>query len=368
MITKELLQQFAPRPSSARKGEVWDGYTDAIIEHQGLLAEHGINSDWRLAHLLAQWGHESGGFTVLWESGAYSAQGIIDIFGVGRHSARVTHAEAQKIAALPVEERTKVLFERVYGLGNPKKAAELGNTSPGDGWKHRGWGIVQITGRRDHERLIGGDYSYASAIRVALIEWTEKGCNRWADADDCKRVTRLINGGYNGLGDRLRRLSRAKEVFSGALDEPAPDRVVNGAARPQVDDHEDDPIRLPAPAALDTQPTKIHDLAQMGSSKAALLIRVRNWLYGVLGLSAVSTAADKAEVAPLADLKGNVDAISESMGVAKVVAAFAKDNILLLFVVGGLVALYLVSRFGAAMVRDYHEGRYEPPDQRRDRE
>lgn len=360
MITRDMLRRFAPRPSSPSKAEVWDGYTSAIIESQDLFAEHGINSDWRLAHLMAQWGHESGGFTILWESGAYSADGIIKVFGVGRHSARVTYEEAERIAELPVSERTKVLFERVYGLGNPKKAAELGNTEPGDGWKHRGWGIVQLTGRRDHDRLIGGDYSYASAIRVALIEWTEKGCNRWADADDCRRITRLINGGYNGLDDRLRRLSRAKEVFAGAFDD-AP--AINGEDSTVTALHPAEPIAPidPPRAPLAAPTVTVKDLAAMGSSKASLIIRIRNWAMGLLGFGTLSSAADKVEVAPLASLKDNVDVVRDSMGVAKVIASFAKDNILLIFVVGGIVALYLVSRFGAAMVRDFHEGRYEPP-------
>lgn len=361
MITKEMLRAFAPRPSATSKALIWDGYVDAIISQPELFAEAKINSDWRLAHLMAQWGHESGGFSILWESGAYSADQIIKIFGVGRHSARVTYAEAERIAALPVEERTRVLFERVYGLGNPKKAEELGNTSPGDGWKHRGWGIVQLTGRRDHDRLIGGDYSYESAIRVALIEWTEKGCNRWADADDCRRVTKAINGGYNGLDDRLRRLSRAKEVFAGALDDDEP--VSNGSDHIETALHPAEPVAPidPPRAPLAAPTVTVKDLAAMGSSKASLIIRVRNWAYTLLGLGAASTAADKAEVATVADLKGNVDVIRQAVDVAKVVATAAKDNILVVLVVLGIVAVYLASRLGSAMVRDFHEGRYEPP-------
>jgi hypothetical protein len=50
-----------------------------------------------------------------------SAARISEIFGVGRHSAKVTAAEAKRIAALPVAQRGPVLFNRVYGVGNPTK-------------------------------------------------------------------------------------------------------------------------------------------------------------------------------------------------------------------------------------------------------
>jgi len=214
MLTKDALHQLAPRPKAGEKSATWDVYVNALVDHGGeLCAEFGIDTALELQHFMAQVAHESGGFTILWESGAYSEAQIMRIFGVGKHSARVTAQEAREIAALPVRERGKVLFERVYGLGNAKKAAELGNTEPGDGFKFRGFGPMQITGRRDHERLLMGDHSPYAALRASFREWDEKNCNELAARDDIKSITRRINGGYNGIESRKRYLARAKAVW-----------------------------------------------------------------------------------------------------------------------------------------------------------
>lgn len=212
-ITRADLQRYAPRPSGAR-GIVWDQYADALEQHGGeLMADAGIDEPLELQHVMAQFAHECGGFTILWESGAYSAEQIMRIFGVGRHSAAVTQDEARRIAALQPAQRGEVLFDRVYGLGNPRKARELGNREKGDGWRYRGFGIIQTTGRTDHEKLIRGDYSAASSLRAALAEWETKNCNELARRDDLKAITKRINGGYNGLKDRRAWLAKAKRVW-----------------------------------------------------------------------------------------------------------------------------------------------------------
>lgn len=213
MLTRADLQRFAPRPQGA-KAIVWDGYVDALVEHGAeLLAAHGIDEPLELQHFMAQIGHECGGFTILWESGAYSVGQLLAIFGAGRHSAAVTREEAERLCALNGEERDRAIFERVYGLGNPRKARELGNRDPGDGWRYRGFGPMQITGRRDHERLLGGEHTPLAALRAALKEWDEKRCNELARADDIKSITKRINGGYNGLADRRARLEKARRVW-----------------------------------------------------------------------------------------------------------------------------------------------------------
>ncbi len=180
-----------------------------------LFEEFGINNDLRMAHLLANWCAETGGFQIVWESGAYSANRIMQIFGVGKHSAKITWREAQRLAY-----NGPALFDRVYGVGNPRKVRELGNDRPGDGWKYRGVGIVQITGKRDHYRYaaeIGIPVEDLAkplpSIHAALLEWRNKGCNEWADKDDVKRVRRLINGGYNGLSHVRSYLAKAKRLL-----------------------------------------------------------------------------------------------------------------------------------------------------------
>src|SRR5512139_397482 len=116
-------------------------YLAAFENGDHLFAKYEINTPLRLAHFLAQAFHETGGLTISEESGAYSAKRLVEIFGVGRHSAAITEAESLKLAYHPEK-----IFERTYGLGNPKKALELGNSEVGDGWLYRGRGILQTTG------------------------------------------------------------------------------------------------------------------------------------------------------------------------------------------------------------------------------
>lgn len=210
MITREQINAFAARPYAGAKAEIWDAYADALVEHSAALcAEFGIDQPLELQHFMAQIGHETGGFTVLWESMNYrSADRIMEIFGEGRHSARITRAEATELVG-----NAEALAERVYGLGNPKKARELGNREPGDGFKYRGFGPMQITGRADHERLLGGEHTAFAALRAAFAEWDEKRCSTLACNDDLKGITKRINGGYNGLDDRREMLKRAKRVW-----------------------------------------------------------------------------------------------------------------------------------------------------------
>lgn len=183
-------------------------YLAAIENGDGLFRKAGIITPGRLAHFLAQICHESGGLSIEWESGAYSAERLLEIFGEGRHSAGVTATEAARLA-----KNGPAIFERVYGLGNPKKARELGNTQSGDGWKYRGGGLMQTTGRSNYRRMgqkCGVDFeskpelvlSAEHALKPALAEWTEGSLNERADADDLRGITKRINGGLNGLADR----------------------------------------------------------------------------------------------------------------------------------------------------------------------
>lgn len=242
-FTRSDIDRLCPRPKSGTKAKIWDDYADALVSMVDEINAAGINTPLIGAHAFAQWGAESQ-FTLMWESGNYSADRIMAIFGEGKHSANVTSKEAAKMAALPTanDERAKALFERVYGLGNPKKAKELGNTQPGDGYRYRGLGPEQITGGMDHKRFgLDKDQSPKSVIRAALMEWKEKGCSAKAAADDCKGVTRLINGGCNGLQERQALLRQAKTIWLDNVDDvPVP--VVAAA----LDKKETRPLMLAA--------------------------------------------------------------------------------------------------------------------------
>lgn len=208
-------------------------YLAAIEAGDALFARYGITTPLRLAHFFAQIFHESGGLTIDRESGAYRYETILKVFGAAQyarqyggkgHSAKITPAEARKLANMPVAQRGPALFERVYGLGNPAKARELGNTQPGDGWRYRGGGLIQTTGRanfRKRGKKCGVDLeanpdlitSAAYALLPALAEWAEGKLNAAADRDDILTITHKINGGENGLVDRKAWLKKLKATI-----------------------------------------------------------------------------------------------------------------------------------------------------------
>jgi putative chitinase len=117
-------------------------------------------------------------------------------------------------------------WPNVYGLGNPSKARELGNTRPGDGYLFRGGGMLQTTGGTKY-REIGADF-YADpdrivdrqyALQAALNEWSDE-LNTAADRNDIRTITRVINGGYIGLPERQHWLDLVWPIASGSVSPP----------------------------------------------------------------------------------------------------------------------------------------------------
>lgn len=101
---------------------------------------------------------------------------------------------------------------------------DLGNTQKGDGVRFKGRGLIQITGRANYKAY--ADYcGYDVVAKPELLErplgavkssmwfWQKHGLNEIADTDDVRKVTKRINGGYNGLASRQQYLERAKQVF-----------------------------------------------------------------------------------------------------------------------------------------------------------
>ncbi len=208
----------------ARKANA--NYLEAIRQGQDLFEEHDLTTPLRMAHFLAQALHETGGFTVLRENMTYSATRLIQIFGVNNHSAAVTAAEADRIANQP-----ESIAERVYGLGNPRKARELGNIQPGDGFRFRGNGVLQTTGRNNHRRMgeaCGLNFEEKPelvtvpehALKPALHEWTQNNLNIAADKNDIRTITLRINGGLIGLAEREAWLNKIWPLLKGD-DQPA---------------------------------------------------------------------------------------------------------------------------------------------------
>lgn len=204
-------------------------YLDAVAASQLQLKDAGIDTPLRIAHFFAQALHETGRFTIARESMNYSAARLVEIFGVNRHSAAVTDAEAAQLA-----HNEQAIAERVYGLGNPHMAQELGNTQRGDGFRYRGNGVLQMTGRGAHRKFglqAGVDFEGdpdlvmrpEHALKPAIGEWTAGNLNVFADQDDIRTITRVINGGFNGLSERQDLLDQLKQLLIASGDLAAGD-------------------------------------------------------------------------------------------------------------------------------------------------
>lgn len=169
----------------------------------------GISTRRRAAHFLAQIGHESHGLARLEENLNYSAPRLLEVFE--NHFTRDT---ANAYARQPAR-----IANRVYANRNGN-----GPEASGDGWMYRGRSPIQLTGRGNYAALqaltghplvdmptlalepdVGAD--------IACAFWRSRGLNAMADAGDVVGITRRVNGGRNGLADRVARTRRACAVL-----------------------------------------------------------------------------------------------------------------------------------------------------------
>jgi putative chitinase len=224
LLTREHLSTIAPRPrpekattpakKAAREEEakIWDRYMSGLVtdEAAAVFAHYKLDENpQRFAIFLANIMHETGGLTVVHESGAYGKDTLLKYFGVGKSKAKVTEAEAAAICALPVanDQRAKALFERIYGIEKSKeKAAELGNKNPGDGYRFRGGGMFQTTGRFNYTTVgnaIGVDLANQPeliedpvvSLKAAAHEWDKGKLNGRADEGSFRVCCNCINYG-----------------------------------------------------------------------------------------------------------------------------------------------------------------------------
>jgi len=145
-----------------------DRIAEGIVEHQHVLAEFGINEGPRRQMFLAQLAHESDGFKTT----------------------------------------------REYASGRAYEGrGDLGNVEQGDGTRYRGRGLIQLTGRFNYTKfgnilkvdLVNNPDAaeeFPLALTIAALYWHTHNLNQVADRGDFRTVTRIINGGFNGLADR----------------------------------------------------------------------------------------------------------------------------------------------------------------------
>jgi putative chitinase len=183
----------------------------------------GLTTPLRVAHALAQQSVETGGFSKLVESLNYSVTGLRGTFGKSRISDADCNrlgrpAGAPSLVAAVQEQIANIVYGGAFGK------AQLGNTDPGDGWRFRGRGCKQTTGRANYTdvKTVTGIDVLANpdlladpdmAVQAACIFWDKKNCNHFADQDDILGLTKTVNGGTNGLPDRKAALVRAKEIL-----------------------------------------------------------------------------------------------------------------------------------------------------------
>jgi putative chitinase len=182
-----------------------------------MLPRYGINTVPRIAGFMAQCAHESADFNTLEENLNYSESALLRVFpryfGPGKRNAAEYARNPQKLA------------NYVYMDEFRSKSGALGNTKSGDGWRFRGGGIKQLTGRNNFTvfgKSIGmtpeeaADYvrTKQGALESACWFWSTNKLNAFADARDIIGMTNRINGGTIGLEDRTRRWNAALKILS----------------------------------------------------------------------------------------------------------------------------------------------------------
>lgn len=200
------LRQFAAAMQcTLMTAEAWHAPFEAAM------AEREINTQRRVAAFLAQVGHETRSLSCLEENLNYSAQRLCEVwprrFQTLQSAAFYEHAPER--------------------LANLVYASRMGNGAyeSGDGWRYHGRGPLMLTGADEYRRC-------GAALNLALIEhpelllqpnpgatsaawyWLASGCNVPADADDVVAVTRIVNGGEEGLDQRVARYEKALEVLA----------------------------------------------------------------------------------------------------------------------------------------------------------
>ena len=201
LIPADRFRTFAPKAT--------DGTREAL---EAAAAAHGF-SGLVLAHWLGQMFVESAGFTTREESLNYSVEGLLKMFG--RH--RISEADARKFGRAPGRPaHQNAIANIIYGGEWGRK--NLGNTQPGDGWRFRGGGEKQITGRANY-REAGHEHDPdtlrtdpVASAKAAANFFVKHGCIAPALRDDVKAVTLKVNGGVNGLDARIAATTAAKKV------------------------------------------------------------------------------------------------------------------------------------------------------------
>lgn len=172
-----------------------------------------IDTPLRLSHFLGQCHHESIGFKAVSENLNYSSQGLQKVF---------KKYFPDKLLAEQYQKKPELIASKVYGnrMGNgPEETKE--------GWKYRGRGYIQLTGKVNYgsfDKVVSENILENPdlvATKYPLLSagwfWNSRNLNKIADKGDSiqtvKEITKIINGGYNGLDDRIKMFERYYSIL-----------------------------------------------------------------------------------------------------------------------------------------------------------
>jgi len=195
---------------AALKGHIPDS---VIAQIPDTAKKFGITTNLRLAHFLAQCGHESGGFKAVTENLNYSADGLVKIFGKYFNS-----TTAAGYARNPEKIASKVYGNR---MGNGSEASK-------EGFKFRGRGYIQLTGKENYTKfgkfigedivsnpdLVATKYPLASAAFFFNSNKLWTICDKGADTATVTAVTKRVNGGTIGLADRIKHFKEYYDLLT----------------------------------------------------------------------------------------------------------------------------------------------------------
>lgn len=204
MITAELLQKLCPKTKSAVLQQYVDPLND-VVDYYDI-----SKTNERLACFLAQIIHESGGFTAVKENLNYGAAGLMKTFKKYFPTIEL---------ATEYQRQPSRIANRVYA-----NRMDNGSESSGDGWKFRGRGLIQLTGKYNYTQFAKGlnitldevvEYmeTPAGACSSAGWFWDNNELNVYCDKKDFIGLTKRINGGTNGLEDRKHHYELALQLL-----------------------------------------------------------------------------------------------------------------------------------------------------------
>jgi putative chitinase len=168
-----------------------------------------INTPERQAAFIGQCAHESANFKTLQENLNYSAKGL----------------NATWPSRFPSEDAAQPFHRQPEKIANKVYSGRMGNLDEGDGWKYRGRGLIQLTGKDNYQLAsdaLGVDFiadpdlvlTKEYAALTAAWYWNKRSLNKEADAKDFTGMTKKINGGIIGLADRVAHINSALNVLT----------------------------------------------------------------------------------------------------------------------------------------------------------